>query len=256
MSTEEGLTHYAAVSCDDSEKWGYSEATTDRLIDIHRKDGEQWTPFHAVRGQVPTVEDLKRFKGIIISGSPKSVHDDIDWIVRLEEFIKNAANLQGNDETRPAKIIGVCFGHQLIAKALGGKVELNPDKDFVLQTEEIRAAEGQDDSKLVKDLFNSGPLRVVECHGECVTELPKGAVTLGTSASCKHEVVQYSKNILGVQSHPEMLPEEAERLVLPAISKRYNWSEEKVQEVEKSFSSKIDLKSQPMNKVMKSFLSE
>ncbi|KXJ19260.1 putative glutamine amidotransferase [Exaiptasia diaphana] len=217
MSSKEGHTQYAAVSCDDSEKWGYSEATINRLFDIHRQDGEQWTAFHAARGQVPTIEDLKKYKGIIISGSPKSVHDDIDWIVRLQEFIQNAASLQeGDDETSP-KIIGVCFGHQLIAKALGGKVELNPDKDFVLQTEEIRAVEGQKDSKLVKDLFKSGPLRVVECHSECVTEIPKGAVTLGTSVSCKHEVVQYSKNILGVQSHPEMLPEEAERLVLPAI---------------------------------------
>lgn len=250
MSSKQETLHYAAVSCDDSEKWGYSEATVQRLLDIHCKDGEQWNGFHAQRGQVPTAEDLKKFKGIIISGSPQSVHDNIDWILRLQEFIQSAAALP-NDATRP-KIIGVCFGHQLIAKALGGKVGVNPDKDFVLQTEEIKAVDN--DSKLAKDLFSAGPLRIVECHGECVTELPEGAVTLGTSATCKHEVVQYSDNILGVQSHPEMLSEEAQRLVLPAISKRFKWSDDKIQDIKTSF--KMDLKSDTMNKVMKSFLSE
>lgn len=253
MSTRDKITHYAAVSCDDSEKWGYSEATTDRLVEIHSREGECWTTFHAVRGEIPTVEDLQKFKGVIISGSPNSANDDIDWILKLQEFIKSAAKVGQNADNR-IKIIGVCFAHQLIAKSLGGKVGLNPDKDFVIQTEEIKPVNEEGKEGLFKDVFKDGPIRLVECHGECVTELPEGAVSLATSDSCKHEIVQFSKNILGIQSHPEMKPVEAEGLVLPSISKKYNWSTEKIQRAKETFA--MDLDADRFNKVMKTFLNQ
>lgn len=254
MAAADKVTRYAAVSCDDSPKWGYSEATTGRLIEIHSREGEEWTAFHASRGQIPTIQDLQKFKGIIISGSPKSANDNIDWIWKLKELVQNAAKVWEEAPKQRSKIIGVCFGHQLIASALGGKVERNPDKDFVAQTEEIKPAFDCEKEKLFADLFKEGPLRIVECHGECVRELPQGAQSLGTSMSCKHEIVKYKENILGIQAHPEMRCKELEEFVLPSISQQYKWNEEKLQRNKESLQLKLD--ADRMNNMMKTFLSE
>ena len=67
-------------------------------------------------GQLPDVNDAEAF---IITGSPASVHDPFPWIEPLSRLIKTIHRHQ-----RP--LIGLCFGHQLIATALGGKVGRSP----------------------------------------------------------------------------------------------------------------------------------
>ncbi|KAK3742351.1 hypothetical protein QZH41_007862 [Actinostola sp. cb2023] len=225
------MKRFGVISCADQEKWGFSEAIVSRYLECYKTNcDEEWVGFHARRGQVPVLEDLQKFDGFMISGSVESANDDVDWILKLQELIRSAPNLD-----KPPKIVGICFGHQLIAKALGGKVGFNPDKDFVLQTEVIRTSNEGVKAKAIKGLFEDGPIRAVQSHGECITELPKGAVSLGTSATCEHEIVQFTENILGIQSHPDMSTHEAETLILPSISKRYNWDSEKVDKTSASF---------------------
>ncbi|MGU9958205.1 MAG: glutamine amidotransferase-related protein [Arenicellales bacterium WSBS_2016_MAG_OTU3] len=60
------------------------------------------------------IPDVENFDGFIYSGSKYGVYDDIVWIHPLEEFIRNTALLN-----KPQ--FGICFGHQIIAQALGGK---------------------------------------------------------------------------------------------------------------------------------------
>jgi GMP synthase (glutamine-hydrolysing) len=98
------------------------------------------------------------------------------------------------------KIYGGCFGCQVIAHALGGIVDYNPDKRFVLKLENIsflqtsyqEEGEKQDQKQMSQcdDLLQlSGrELKVIVSHGDCVLSLPRGAALLASSATCAHEV--------------------------------------------------------------------
>jgi GMP synthase-like glutamine amidotransferase len=101
------------------------------FVQAHPKDGEK---FSAMLGQVRrdwsfTVFSVKdgvfpgrpaRFDGLILPGSPASVHDPAPWVARLLGLIREA-------DAHGVAMFGACFGHQAIALALGGEVSRNPD---------------------------------------------------------------------------------------------------------------------------------
>ncbi len=82
----------------------------------------------------------------IITGSPRSVYDEEDWMLRLEANIRDAASCK-----RP--VLGICFGHHLIAKSCGGKVEKNP-LGWELGSYSISLTEHGKYSPLFKDMQN------------------------------------------------------------------------------------------------------
>lgn len=87
-----------------------------RLIGPLRPDW-RFTTIAVKDGEFPA--DLSGYDGFIITGSPASVHDEEPWVHRLMQVIRDirAADLP---------LFGACFGHQAIAKALGGRVGKNP----------------------------------------------------------------------------------------------------------------------------------
>ena len=128
----------------------------------------------------------------IITGSPRSVYDELDWILDMEDKIRNAQH-----HNKP--VLGICFGHQLIAKSFGGRVELNPN-GWELGAYPIGLTERGLKSRILSG-FNNHSI-VYQSHGDCVTVLPKNAVELalnnkGNQAFTIHE------NMYGVQFHPE-----------------------------------------------------
>jgi GMP synthase-like glutamine amidotransferase len=76
--------------------------------------GFQIETFDVQRGELP---DPANHGAYLVTGSPAGVYDPLPWIGPLQEFIRNAGN---------AKMIGVCFGHQVMAQALGGEVIKSP----------------------------------------------------------------------------------------------------------------------------------
>ena len=74
----------------------------------------EFVTYDVESGQYP--EDIDEVDAYLITGSKSSVYDDKPWILPLIEFVKEIA-------ARNKKIIGICFGHQLVAQALGGKTE-------------------------------------------------------------------------------------------------------------------------------------
>ena len=128
--------------------------------------------------------------GWIITGSPASVHDDMDWIGRLQVLIRDLAG-QGQP------LFGACFGHQAIAKALGGVVGDNP---------------GGWEFGLVETVLEGEPMRLYAAHREQVVGLPPGAVGLGGNAGCPVGGCAIGR-VLTTQYHPEMTPDFVAALV-------------------------------------------
>src|SRR6478672_8826869 len=73
-------------------------------------DGFEIESFDVADGQLPT----DRHDAYLITGSPAGVYDPLPWIEPLEEFIRGATG---------SRLVGICFGHQIMAEALGGHVE-------------------------------------------------------------------------------------------------------------------------------------
>ncbi|HCZ00841.1 MAG: hypothetical protein A3D16_05195 [Rhodobacterales bacterium RIFCSPHIGHO2_02_FULL_62_130] len=134
-------------------------------------------------GQFPAAG--ARYDGWIITGSPASVHDGDAWVGQLFGLIRQIV-------ADGVPLFGACFGHQAIAKALGGVVGFNPGGWVFGLTE--TEMEGQ-------------RLRLYAAHKEQVLALPEGAVVVGGNADCPVGSFAIGRHVLTTQYHPEMTPE-------------------------------------------------
>ena len=127
----------------------------------------------------------------ITTGSKFGANDTAPWIQNLTEFIRQLWR-----EQQP--LVGICFGHQLIARALGGQVE--------------RSTHGWGVGAMTHDIefpqpwmtpWNGDTLRLISSHQDQVTALPEQAVVLATSEFCPIYMMQVGNVFLGLQGHPE-----------------------------------------------------
>ena len=128
----------------------------------------------------------------IITGSPLAVYDEQNWMLRLEENIRNAAEYR-----KP--VLGICFGHQLISKSFGGKVEINPN-GWELGSYSISLTEHGKNSLLFKDMEDE--VIVYESHQDSVIVMPDGAVELANNQK-GIQACQLHETLFSVQFHPE-----------------------------------------------------
>ncbi|MCS6926490.1 MAG: glutamine amidotransferase [Candidatus Binatia bacterium] len=143
------------------------------------------------------------YPGILITGSAASVYDTDRWIRHSEEFLRRAAD-------RGSAIYGICFGHQLLAQAFGGRVERCP-RGWELGT----AAVSLTDAALSDPLCAGLPQEFLaqQSHGDVVVELPSGAVRLASNAHWPIQAFRLGEKIWGTQFHPEFTVAMMEGLV-------------------------------------------
>ena len=146
----------------------------------------------------------------LITGSRFGAYEDHDWIPPLEVFIREvfAAN---------QPLVGICFGHQIIAQAMGGKVEKFSEGWSV----------GHVEYDLDETVFGTETLpktdktALLAFHQDQVVEAPDSARTVGSTDFCKHAALLYGNKALTIQPHPEFYSEfiggllEARRAILP-----------------------------------------
>ena len=128
----------------------------------------------------------------IITGSKYSVYDKFPWINYLKDFVYEIA--QNN-----RYMLGICFGHQLIAESCGGKVENNM-LGWELGSYPITLTEDGITSDLFKN-FNNNDI-AYESHHDVVVKLPDNYIELAYTEKGNQSFV-YDNRIFGVQFHPE-----------------------------------------------------
>ena len=128
----------------------------------------------------------------IITGSPCSVYNCEAWMVNLEEEMKNIQSSQ-------IPVLGICFGHQLIAKCFGGTVELNP-QGWELGAYPVQFTAAGKKSQLFIGMEENAI--VYESHQDSVTVLPENAIELARNNK-GNQAFMIHENFYGVQFHPE-----------------------------------------------------
>jgi GMP synthase-like glutamine amidotransferase len=126
---------------------------------------------------------------ILITGSPAGVYDDLDWIAPLERFVRAAYDAR-------TPMAGVCFGHQLIAQALGGTVRKS-DKGWGIGRHVYDVASGN-------GVIDGETIAIACSHQDQVIAPPADATTILHSAFTPHAGILYGNGAtLSVQPHPE-----------------------------------------------------
>jgi GMP synthase (glutamine-hydrolysing) len=133
------------------------------------------------------------FAGVVITGSSAMVSRREPWSERTAGWLADVAR-------SGTPTLGICYGHQLLAHALGGRVGRNPRGREIGTVEIALHAEARGDA-----LFAELPasLRMQSTHVESVLELPAGARLLASSAGDPHQAFAWGERAWGVQFHPE-----------------------------------------------------
>jgi GMP synthase-like glutamine amidotransferase len=141
-----------------------------------------------VQGEVPV--SVNECDAWLITGSRHGVYDNLDWMAPLQDFIRELAATE-------VPLIGVCFGHQIIAQALGGEV-VKSDKGWGVGVHNYQVDQVHSWMQ-----SQSKQARMYAFHQDQVVKLPASASIFLSSEFCPYAGLSYGDSIISVQAHPE-----------------------------------------------------
>ena len=191
--TSIGILQTGAVPCHLVDRHGLYDGMMRRMLG----DRYAYRTYDVEAGELPSrPEDHAAY---IITGSPAGVYDPLPWIEPLKAFIRNARGR--------AKLVGICFGHQIMAEALGGRVEKSSKGwGLGLHHYDVKAAAPWMDE--------GGRVSVAASHQDQVVAAPEGTTVLAASAFTPFAILSYAGgDAISFQFHPEFDRTFAEALV-------------------------------------------
>jgi GMP synthase (glutamine-hydrolysing) len=154
------------------------------------------------------------YSGLVITGSPAMVTDRLPWSEALADRL--AGEIAGNPDAVP--VLGICYGHQLLAHALGGDVAYNP-RGREIGTVTITLTDAHRGDALFSAFAASATFDAHVTHLQSVIRLPPGSVHLAASALEPHHAFRAGERVWGVQFHPEFT-EDVMRAYIDVLDER------------------------------------
>jgi GMP synthase (glutamine-hydrolysing) len=137
--------------------------------------------------------DLDRIKGVVIAGSHAMVTQNLDWSLALEAWIPRLIQ-------KKVPLLGICYGHQLLARSMGGEVDYHP-RGLEIGTIDIDCVVQGDEDPLFGGLPARFKAHVV--HSQTIVRLPKSGVVMAKNGFEPHHAFRIGPCAWGVQFHPE-----------------------------------------------------
>ncbi|KAH6676519.1 class I glutamine amidotransferase-like protein [Halenospora varia] len=134
--------------------------------------------------------ELDNIDAILMTGSKHNSFEDDLWILKLVEFTKSVL------AQKRVRIIGVCFGHQIVGRAMGMKVGRS-DKGWEISVTAL------DLTKKGQEIFGKTALSLPQMHRDIVYEYPEGVENLAGNEKCAVQAMYIPKRLITVQGHPE-----------------------------------------------------
>lgn len=166
----------------DFDKWVVDVLDNPKLnisvIDIHNGD---------------KLPNEKECLGVIITGSHSMVTDELDWSLNIQKWIPKLVKAN-------IPILGICYGHQLLAKSMKGLSGYHKS-GMEIGTVDVNLTEDGAKDKLFSHIDESFKAHTI--HSQTVLNLPQNSVILASNKHDKHHAFRIGKNVWGVQFHPE-----------------------------------------------------
>ncbi len=155
-------------------------------------EGLSYRSYSVINGEMPA--SINDCDGWLITGSRHGVYEKLDWMLTLEPFIRTLYEAK-----KP--LVGICFGHQIIAQALGGKVTKS-DKGWGIGLHHYKVDVAQ--SWMAAEP-SSAPekIAIYAFHQDQISQLPAAATVFISSDFCPYAGLTYGDSIFSVQAHPE-----------------------------------------------------
>ena len=149
----------------------------------------EFETYDVILGEYP--KKLQENDVYLISGSRYGANDGDKWIDDLEKFVLEL-------QSRKHPLIGICFGHQMIAKALGGKTEL-ASQGWGVGVQKYQKIVNKPWMEPDLDQFS-----ILSFHKDQVTQLPQDAVLIAENDFCPYSAYYIGKWLISFQGHPEL----------------------------------------------------
>ncbi|XP_061347523.1 gamma-glutamyl peptidase 5-like isoform X1 [Gastrolobium bilobum] len=159
------------------------------------EEGERWDLFKVYEGEFPDFNELHKYDGFVITGSISDAHGNDYWILKLCFMLQTLDAME-------KKVLGVCFGHQVLCRALGGRVGRSKT-GWDIGIRQVNFAKDLAPCSYLERHEMPATLSIVEVHQDEVYEIPLGAEVIASSDKTGVEVFAIADHILGIQGHPE-----------------------------------------------------
>jgi len=192
-----GILETDTLDADINKKYGsYAEMFQRLFLSVDNKI--EFNVYRVIEGIYP--ERIEECDAYLITGSKSSAYDCDPWIISLCNYVTDL-------HKQKKKLIGICFGHQLIAHALGGRVE--------------KSEKGWGVGNIVSNIEINQPwmnnpekqFSLLVSHQDQVVQLPECSTLIAANEFCPNAAFQIENHILTFQGHPEFLVEYLEYLM-------------------------------------------